>query len=118
MTAQLEVARQFIPDLAPPRLTDLLSGQNERNAQELDPELWSEMCRQACVQALEQLQAARRREGQRLAEMMQITANDMLAVLDEVEKELPALVQDWQERITTRLREALEAVSPDGFSQI
>lgn len=118
MARQLDIARQAIPDVIAPRLTDLFSMQPERNNLELEAETWTEMCRQACEQALEQLQAARQREGQRLAETMLATGQDMAAILDQVEQNLPALMQAWQERITTRLRETLEAVSPDGFSQI
>lgn len=118
MARQLDIARQAIPDVIAPRLTDLFSTQPERNNLELEAETWTEMCRQACEQALEQLQAARQREGQRLAETMLATGQDMAAILDQVEQNLPALMQAWQERITTRLRETLEAVSPDGFSQI
>lgn len=118
MARQLDIARQAIPDVIAPRLTDLFSMQPERNNLELEAETWTEMCRQACEQALEQLQAARQREGQRLAETMLATGQDMAAILDQVEQNLPALMQAWQERITTRVRETLEAVSPDGFSQI
>lgn len=118
MARQLDIARQAIPDVIAPRLTDLFSTQPERNNLELEAETWTEMCRQACEQALEQLQAARQREGQRLADTMLATGQDMAAILDQVEQNLPALMQAWQERITTRLRETLEAVSPDGFSQI
>ncbi len=118
MARQLDIARQAIPDVIAPRLTDLFSTQPERNNLELEAETWTEMCRQACEQALEQLQAARQREGQRLAETMLATGQDMAAILDQVEQNLPALMQAWQERITTRVRETLEAVSPDGFSQI
>lgn len=118
MARQLDIARQAIPDVIAPRLTDLFSTQPERNNLELEAETWTEMCRQACEQALEQLQAARQREGQRLAETMLATGQDMAAILDQVEQNLPALMQAWQERIITRVRETLEAVSPDGFSQI
>lgn len=118
MARQLDIARQAIPDVIAPRLTDLFSTQPERNNLELEAETWTEMCRQACEQALEQLQAARQREGQRLADTMLATGQDMATILDQVEQNLPALMQAWQERITTRLRETLEAVSPDGFSQI
>lgn len=118
LARQLRAARQLIPDIQAPRLTDVLSTQHERNDLELDAETWTDLCAQACTQALQQLQAARRREGQRLSDMMRAIAHDMDSVLDQVKDDLPALSQAWQERVATRLRDALETVSPDGFSQI
>lgn len=116
MARQLAVARQVIPDIPAPRLADVLSG--EYGDQAFDPEIWSGMCSQACSQALAQLQAARQREGQRLSEMMLASACEMSAIVDTVEEHLPALTQAYHERITARLRDALESVSPDGFAQI
>lgn len=116
MARQLAVARQVIPDIVAPRLLDVLSA--ERGELEHDSEAWMQMCAQACTQALEQLQAARQREGRRLSDMMLATALEMSRIIDAVEVHLPVLNQAQHERIATRLRDALESVSPDGFAQI
>lgn len=116
MAKQLAAARQVIPDIGAPRLLDLLS--TERGDQEFDTDVWAQMCTQACTQALDQLQAGRQREGQRLGEMMLTSAREMNTIVDTVEQHLPALTQAYHERITTRLRDVLESVSPDGFVQI
>lgn len=114
---QLALARQRIPDVVAPRLLDLLADQTDRSAS-LDIELWTQMCNQACQQALDQLKEARRREGQRLSAMMLSTAQEMSAIVDTAEQHLPVLTQAYHERITTRIRDVLTSVSPDGFSQI
>src|SRR5690554_1252438 len=74
---QLEIARRVIPDVIAPRLLELLAAQTDRGGLELDAETWNTMCVQASVQALDQMQAARQREGQRLATMMRASAHEM-----------------------------------------
>ena len=118
MAKQLEIARGVIPDVIAPRLLELLSAQTDRSELELDAEAWNSMCKQACVQALDQMQAARQREGERLAGMMRASAHEMNLIIDIVEEHIPALTQAYHERITTRLRDVLDSVSPEGFSQI
>lgn len=118
MARQLEMARRVIPDVAAPRLLDLLAGQTDHDDPEPDAGAWTQEISQVCVQALEQLKAARRREGRRLSEMMLVSAHEMGTILDTVEKELPALTQEYHDRITARLRDVLDSISPDGFSQI
>lgn len=115
---QLALARTVMPDVVAPRLLELLSGPSDRGDSDLDATIWSEMCNQACLQALDQLQAARQREGQRLSAMMLASAQDMSAITDRVEQHLPTLTDAYHERISTRIRDVLASVSPEGFTQI
>lgn len=112
---QLASARSHIPDIPAPRLSELLNAGGDNSA---DPAVWLPMCQAATEQALIELNAAREREGQRLVEIMREYARQMHAIVATVETALPALLADHQEKITTRLREALESISPDGFAQI
>lgn len=115
MAAQLQAARAVIPDVAAPALSELLSG-SERTV--LDPEVWLPLCEQATTQALAEFTAAREREGRRLADTMLEAAGEIGAIVDRVDADMPDLVEGQQARVAQRLREALEAVSPDGFTQI
>lgn len=117
MADQLRAAREIIPDLRAPRLADVLAGPGASDGQ-LDPDAWLPMCQQACSRALVELQAAREREGQRLADMMLACAADVAQIVDQVETDLPTIQNDYQARITTRLREALQAANPEGFANI
>src|SRR3546814_2423930 len=76
------------------------------------------LCGQATTQAVAELLAAREREGRRLADMMLACASDITAIVDQVEADLPALLAEHHEKIASKLRDALTAVSPDGFAQI
>ncbi len=118
LAGQLEAARRVIPDIPAPRLTELLNGSSGAESASFDAEAWTAMCLEATTQALAELQAAREREGQRLAAMMQECANEVAGIVDQVEKDLPALLAEHQEKISNKLRDALMAVSPEGFALI
>jgi len=115
---QLLQARKLIPDLRAPRLTDILSGSGTAENGAMDPQTWAPMCQQACSQALIELQAAREREGQRLAAMMLECAADISRIVDQVQADLPAIQAEHKEKINARLRDALMAASPEGFASI
>ncbi|MGB6007789.1 YicC/YloC family endoribonuclease [Castellaniella sp.] len=116
LAEQLAWARRHIPDLPAPALAELPREGLARNG--LDADIWLPLCEQACVQALQEFQAAREREGARLAQAMLQMADDIVRIVDLVEAELPDLVRQHQDRIAQRLREALLAASPEGFSAI
>lgn len=114
IAALLKTAREVIPDVPAPRLSELLAGANEG----LDPEVWTPMATAACTRALADLHAAREREGQRLAEIMQQCAAGMKTIIQHVEDELPVILEDHQQKLAQRLRDALAAANPDGFAMI
>lgn len=116
LAGQLEWARRLIPDLPAPTLAELPREGLARNG--LDPDDWMPLCERACTQALEEFQAAREREGTRLAQAMLRMAQEVEAIVAQVDGELPVLVQQHQDRIAQRLREALMAASPEGFAAI
>ncbi|NYT23533.1 YicC family protein [Alcaligenaceae bacterium] len=112
----LAAARQAIPDVPSPRLSELLAGANGNDP--LDAEVWAAMAAEAGGRALADLQAAREREGQRLAQMMDDCAQGMNRIVQDVEASLPAVLEEHQQKLAQRLREALLAASPEGFAMI
>ncbi|MDY0309842.1 MAG: YicC/YloC family endoribonuclease [Castellaniella sp.] len=116
LAEQLQWARRLIPDLPAPTLAELPRTGTMRGG--LDAEIWLPLCEQACEQALAQFSAARQREGKRLAQAMLALADEIDRIVTQVEAELPDLVRQHQDRVAQRLREALEAASPDGFAAI
>lgn len=115
----LALAREHIPDAAPPSLTELLAASRGADSTGgFDPDIWLPLCEQATVAALRELQAAREREGQRLADMMLGCASTVAGIVDEVSQALPGILAEQQRKIADRLRDALLAASPDGFAQI
>ncbi|XOT94177.1 endoribonuclease YicC domain-containing protein, partial [Alcaligenes pakistanensis] len=95
----------------------LLSNQSG-NSSGMDPEAWLPMISQAFEAALQDLQATREREGQRLAQAMLDIRQDMGAIVDEVEQHLPSILTEQKNKIASRLHDALLQASPDGFALI
>lgn len=118
VASQLLAARRLIPDVPAPRLSELISGAGSAENNVFDPEIWSGMCSEASAHALDELRAAREREGQRLAEMMLDCAREVGAIVEQVAQDLPVLLAEHQEKISAKLRDALMAASPEGFAQI
>lgn len=115
---QLQRARQVIADLAPPSFADLLKACNAGNGHAFDMEVWTAMGSQAADEALHELQANREREGRRLADMMMECAADIQRIVGEVEQQLPSILEEHQQKLAEKLRDALEGASPGGLAQI
>src|SRR5690554_2842666 len=77
----LAATRKIIPDVPAPRLSELLAASN--GSETLDAEAWTAMALDAGTRALADLQAARQREGRRLADIMQECAESMTRITDE-----------------------------------
>ncbi|MGG4603787.1 YicC/YloC family endoribonuclease [Paenalcaligenes sp. Me131] len=117
LAAELELARRFIPDTPAPKLQELMQSQQQEQTQE-KAEQWQATCLEALGQALQDFQAARLREGERLAKEMLSIAADIQRIVDDVEQHIPQMLQDQQNKISDRLRESLSLANPDGFSHI
>src|SRR5690606_30596192 len=114
----LAAARRLVPDVQPPRLSELLVGANGNGGDALDPEAWTAMAVDAGTRALADVQSARQREGERLAAIMNECAQGMAAIVRDVEAVLPHILEEHQQKVAQRLREALLAASPEGFAMI
>jgi len=118
LATQLAVARQAMPDVAAPRLVELYNWPGQRGSDALDPQAWGAACMQAAKQALEQMQQARGREGERLAGMMRECAGGVARIVANVDALLPQLLADHKEKLAAKLRESIDAAAPGGFAHI
>lgn len=117
LAAELALARSFIPDTPAPKLQELMQSQQQEQTQE-KAEQWQATCLEALGQALQDFQAARLREGERLAADMLSISADIQRIVEEVEQHVPQMLQDQQNKISDRLRESLHLANPEGFSHI
>lgn len=117
LAAELALARSFIPDTPAPKLQELMQSQQQEQTQE-KAEQWQATCLEALGQALQDFQAARLREGERLAKDMLSISEDIQRIVEEVEQHIPQMLQDQQNKISERLRESISAAHPEGFSHI
>ncbi|MGQ0548039.1 MAG: YicC/YloC family endoribonuclease [Betaproteobacteria bacterium] len=101
-----EAARAF-PGAAPLRIADVLRWPGVVAAAALDEGEMRAAAERLCRDALEQLVAARRREGAKLAGAVAERVAAMRRRIEEVAPLLPEAIQTYQNKIGERLREAL-----------
>jgi len=118
----LRQAREVLPDTPAPALEELLRAASAHSANDgaarLSLQVWEPLCLQASAQALQALQQHRQREGERLAQTMLAQAREISAIVERVAARQPELLAEHREKIVRKLRDALQAVSPDGFAHI
>lgn len=109
--------RQHVPDVTAPTLTDILQWPDpSRLTGEVSD--WAPLCLSACASAIEQLVEVRSREGARLATVIDDQAQRVQAIVDGLRSRLPELLIAQNERVATRLKEALQQAFPDGLDHI
>ncbi|MCG6934535.1 MAG: YicC family protein [Proteobacteria bacterium] len=67
--------------------------------------------------ALDDLIATREREGEKLARMILDRAGEMVRIVTEVKAQMPAILEQWREKLLERLREAKLELEPDRLEQ-
>jgi uncharacterized protein (TIGR00255 family) len=103
-----EAAAAF-PDVAPLRVADVLRWPGVLAEPALDAERTRALLEDLCRRALDELCAARAREGARLAAILRERAAEMRRRIAEVAPLVPEAIAAHRERLAERLREVLEA---------
>ena len=107
LRALAEQAGRAFPGAAPLRIADVLRWPGVVAAAPADEERMLELARSLCRHALEDLVAARGREGAKLAAIIQERVSAMRSQVDAVAPLLPDAIALYRTKITERLREAL-----------
>ena len=106
LRAVAEAARQAFPDAAPPSLSELLRWPGVL-ATDGDTESLRTAAAALCRRALDDLVAARAREGAKLAAGILERVREMRALVEKVTPLVPEAIAAYQAKITERLREAI-----------
>jgi len=101
-----DAAKKAFPDAAPLRIADLLRWPGVM-AEDADEETLRAAVAELCRRALDELVAARSREGAKLAAGVRERVQAMRARLEQVTPLLPQAIAAYQEKIGERLREAI-----------
>jgi uncharacterized protein (TIGR00255 family) len=101
-----EAARAF-PGAAPLRVADVLRWPGVVSAAAADEDALRAAAERACRQALDELVAARKREGAKLSQMIGERVAAMRKRVEQVLPLIPESIQAYQARLTEKLREAL-----------
>ncbi|NMG35737.1 YicC family protein [Azoarcus sp. TTM-91] len=67
--------------------------------------------------ALDELVATRRREGEKLADMIRERVTRMRELVAQVEPRMPAIIGEYQDKLTARLRDAVASLDEDRIRQ-
>ncbi len=109
--------KQHIPSISAPTLADITQWPDP-DRQQADISLWTPLCVAATQIALTQLTDVSSREGQRLAAIIADQAQQVQSVVTDLRACLPALLQAQNDRIATRLRDAMMKAFPEGLAHI
>src|SRR6185503_14218464 len=107
-----EVARA-LPQAAPLRVADVLRWPGVLAEAPRDEAQTRALATELCRRALDELVAARAREGARLAQAIGERTHAMKRKLDEVAPLVPKAIAAYQARLAERLREALGSADDD-----
>jgi uncharacterized protein (TIGR00255 family) len=105
--------RQAFPDSGALRIGDVLRWPGVIAEQAADEEALRKISLELCARALEELTAARGREGAKLAENIRARVAAMRARVEEIAPLVPQSVAAYQAKISERLKEALGSADDD-----
>ena len=112
LRALADAAKESFPDAGPLRIGDLLRWPGVV-AEDADEEGLRATVAELCRRALDDLVAARAREGAKLANAVRERVGAMRKLLEQVAPLLPQAIAAYQEKITQRLREALGSIDDE-----
>ena len=92
---------------------ELLRWPGVLESQGQDNDSLSRQCLEALQQALQEFTASRGREGEKLKQVLIDRLDRIHGLLEEIKPKLPAILQGWQQRLNTRLKEALDGQVED-----
>ena len=117
VASQLAHIRTILPNTESPRFHDIINLAGGQQTQ-TEPEEWAQACLTALEPALAQLLEGRQREGARLALAMLETAQQVSAIVSEVEALMPVLLATQRDKLAQKLKDTLQNAFPNGFTHI
>jgi uncharacterized protein (TIGR00255 family) len=106
-------ARAAFPEAPTLRIGDVLRWPGVIAEEPADEETLRKVCLELCAGALEELTAARGREGAKLAENIRARVAAMRARVEEIAPLVPQSIAAYQAKISERLKEALGSADDD-----
>jgi len=119
IAAQWQAVRAVLPETPAPALLDVLNWPDGNAGPDASAEqARRDACLDAAHEALAQFQDASRREGARLAAMIQDCAAQIGETVARIEQALPEVLSEHRLRLAMKLREAVDTAFPVGFKHI
>ncbi len=109
--------REILPDAVPLGVAEVLHWPGMLGDDSLPVESIQEDCMGLARRLLDDLLASRLREGAKLESMLRERVARMRELVRQVSPRIPELVQEYQDKLGARLREALASVDEDRIRQ-
>ncbi len=106
-----------IPDAQPLRVVDILRWPGMFGPESLPVESLREACMELLQTALEELAATRQREGKKLQAMIAERGEKLRELAAAVAPRIPGLIAAFEEKLATRVREAVATLDEDRLRQ-
>ncbi|HLU76708.1 MAG TPA: YicC/YloC family endoribonuclease [Burkholderiales bacterium] len=116
LAQQAEQVRRYLPDATPLRVADVLRWPGVMREDNADDAL-REATAQAVEAALDELVAARAREGDKLRQMILERVTAIRARLQELQPLIPEALAAYQEKLANKLREVLASADEERIRQ-
>lgn len=105
----LSELQQHFPHAQPVNLVEVFKLPGVLQSEAVDAETLAQSVQSGLSQAIDELIAARQREGEKLKQVLLDRLQGVREQISIVKPLLPALVSQYQEKLTTKLREAMQA---------
>ncbi|MDT7848561.1 YicC/YloC family endoribonuclease [Methylophilus sp. VKM B-3414] len=105
----LAALQQHFPQAQPVNLVEVLKLPGVCQTESIDTEAMAQSLLNGLSQAIDELIAARQREGEKLKQVLLDRLQGVREQISIVKPLLPALISQYQDKLTTKLREAMQA---------
>lgn len=109
--------REVLPHAAPLAVADVLRWPGMLGEETLDPARTQAECQALAAAVIDDFLASREREGGRLAEVLLDRVARMRELVKRVEPMLPRALADYEQRLASKLREAVAALDEERIRQ-
>ncbi|MSQ59527.1 MAG: YicC family protein [Betaproteobacteria bacterium] len=110
-------ARAAFPQAQGLSVADVLRWPGMTDSDSLPMDQLREQCEALLVKVLGEFSASRAREGEKLKQILLDRVNKMEAIVAQVKPRIPQLVTQYQERLSSKLREAVASLDEDRIRQ-
>ena len=105
------------PELPPLSVGELMRWPGVMKSNELKPEILQQLCQESLAKALADFNASREREGEKLKAVLLERVASIEAIVAGLKPKLPQILAAYMEKLSNRLRDALESVDEDRLKQ-
>jgi uncharacterized protein (TIGR00255 family) len=117
LVALQQAVRAALPDAAPLSVAEVLRWPGMLGDDSIDPALVQAECLVLANAVIDEFSASRQREGAKLAGVILERVARMRALVERVGPLLPQALADYQQRLATKLREAVAALDEERIRQ-